>query len=100
MKPRLDGRSVAGPVEGNTKRSAIRFFGDVIMQMHKPVHLELHRRSPAPHWRSRLVAIGVIAIVLAMYVAGIFWFGRGLADDVRAGAREVPAGSIVYDRER
>ena len=70
------------------------------MYVHKSAHFHSHRNRPAVHWRSRLLVASIISILLAVYVSGIYWFGRELADDVRAQAREVSPGAIVYDRER
>ena len=53
-----------------------------------------------PHWRSRAVIATILGGFLAIYIAGIFWFGEGLAEDVRAGVREVHAGVLVPDQER
>jgi hypothetical protein len=70
------------------------------MHLHKSAHFHSHRSRPPVHWRSRLLVASIISILMAVYVWGIFWFGRELADDVRAEAREVAPGAIVYDRER
>lgn len=52
------------------------------------------------HWRSRAVIAAILCSFLAVYIAGIFWFGEGLAEDVRAGVREVHAGALIPDQER
>jgi hypothetical protein len=52
------------------------------------------------HWRSRAVIATILGGFLAVYVAGIFWFGEGLAEDVRAGVREVHAGVLIPDHEQ
>lgn len=51
-------------------------------------------------WRSRMVVLGVLATAMSVYVGGIFWFGQALAEDMRAGVREVPVGVLIPDRER
>lgn len=63
-------------------------------------------RTAASHWdrpasgNSRWVIIGVLSMAFAVYVGGIFWFGQGLAEDVRAGVREVRSGVVIPDMER
>lgn len=56
--------------------------------------------NDATHWRSRAVVATILGGFLAVYIAGIFWFGEGLAEDMRAGVREVHAGVLVPDQER
>lgn len=66
---------------------------------HRPF-IPKSRNAGTSHWYSRLVVAGVMTTALSVYVGGIFWFGQGLADDVRAGVREVPAGVLIRDLER
>lgn len=66
---------------------------------YRPIAPKL-RNNANSHWYSRLVVAGVMATALSVYVGGIFWFGQGLADDMRAGVREVPAGVLIRDLER
>jgi hypothetical protein len=63
-------------------------------------HHAFARHATTPHWHSRLVIAGLMTLALGIYVAGIFWFGQGLAEDVRAGVREVRAGALIPDMER
>lgn len=56
--------------------------------------------NDSAHWRSRAVIATILGGLLAVYIAGIFWFGEGLAEDVRAGVREVQAGVLIPDHER
>jgi hypothetical protein len=44
--------------------------------------------------------IGIVLSAIVIYVAGIVWFGQGLAEDMRSGLREVRAGSLIGERER
>ena len=64
---------------------------------HRHEHEHEHEGS---HWRSRAVIASILCGFLAVYIAGIFWFGEGLAEDVRAGVREVQVGELVPDQER
>jgi hypothetical protein len=57
-------------------------------------------RNGIGRWRSRLVMIGIVLSAIVIYVAGIVWFGQGLAEDMRSGLREVRAGSLIGERER
>ena len=68
-------------------------------QSHVRHHIR-HAHDETPHWRSRAVIATILGGFLAVYIAGIFWFGEGLAEDVRAGVREVHAGVLVPDQER
>ncbi len=69
--------------------------------------MPLHRRTVALraaeneiNWRSRLVILAVLLTAIGIYAAGLVWFGQGLAEDMRAGVREVQAGVLIPDRER
>jgi hypothetical protein len=70
------------------------------MQLHKHTYASHGMDSTQMSWRSRLLVAGVMSTALAIYLAGIVWFGQGLAEDVRAGVREVPAGVLIPDLER
>lgn len=72
--------------------------GDIVMQ--SQISNQIASSRAAAYWRSRLIVIAVITTAVSIYLAGIFWFGRELAEDVRAGVREVRPGLLVSETER
>lgn len=68
------------------------------MQSHATATLP--RDSRLGCWRSRMVVLGVLSTAMGIYVGGIFWFGQALAEDMRAGVREVHTGVLIPDNER
>jgi hypothetical protein len=59
----------------------------------------LHAHQLA-RWRSRFFVIALMTIAVSIYLLGIAWFGQGLAEDMRAGMREVRPGVMIADHER
>jgi hypothetical protein len=68
--------------------------------MHSHTTATLSRNAHIGCWRSRMIVLGVLTTAMGIYVGGIFWFGQALADDMRAGVRQVPAGVLIPDHER
>jgi hypothetical protein len=68
------------------------------MQRHRST--SLHPETSQSRRSSRLVVVAVMTTAISVYLAGIFWFGRGLADDMRAGVREVRPGVLIAEYER
>ena len=67
--------------------------------MHIQASATSSRDSRIGCWRSRMVVLGVLSTAMGIYVGGIFWFGQALADDMRAGVRQVPMGVLIPDHE-
>lgn len=57
-------------------------------------------RTTTSSWRSRLVVFAVLTTAISVYLGGIVWFGQGLAEDMRAGVREVRPGVLIVEQER
>lgn len=51
-------------------------------------------------WRSRMVVLAVMCSALSIYVGGLYWFGQALADDMRAGIRDVKPGVLIVETDR
>ena len=63
---------------------------------------EVRQETAKVTWPTRQETLisTIMGGLLAVSIAGIFWFGEGLAEDVRAGVREVQAGVLIPDHER
>jgi hypothetical protein len=65
-----------------------------------PATPRLATRSTNTSWRSRIVVFAVLTTAISVYLGGIVWFGQGLAEDMRAGVREVRPGVLIVEQER
>ena len=48
--------------------------------------------------RGRLIGLAGVIVVTSLYFGTVVWFGHDLADQVKAGTREVTAGMMVPDQ--
>lgn len=56
-------------------------------------------RDSKPVWRLRYIAAAIALFLAVVYFVSLLWFGRGLAEEVRAGVRPIEQGALVMDRE-
>jgi hypothetical protein len=68
--------------------------------MSRHASLQSQHSLQIARWRSRFFVIAFMTIAVSIYLLGIAWFGQGLAEDMRAGVREVRPGALIAEHER
>jgi hypothetical protein len=49
--------------------------------------------------RGRVVGLAGVLVMTAAYFGTVVWLGNGLAEDMKAGTRQITAGQMVPDSE-
>jgi hypothetical protein len=99
ISPTAAGRALPPAANFSSRRRHHNHFRKTDMATVITHHRQARYANESTHLRSRAVIATILGTMLAIYVAGIFWFGEGLAEDVRAGVREVQAGALIHDQE-
>lgn len=80
--------------------------GNTAMQQEIDYTAKIGEPAPAPrrglHFhltRGRLFGLAGGLVMTAAYFGTVVWFGSGLAEDVKAGTRQITAGMMVPDSE-